>query len=117
MDGAGFKREDLDNGTAILTISGELDVSNARELRRRINEIVTSDVRGLVLDLAELAHIDSSGLAELITAHQRAAAHGAKLVLAFDSAQLQRTIEVRGLDTLSTISPTRDDAIAALAPR
>ena len=39
MGSATFKREDLHPDTTVLTVTGELDVSNTRELRRRIGEV------------------------------------------------------------------------------
>jgi anti-sigma B factor antagonist len=114
MGSAAFTQEEIGQGTAVLAIAGEVDVANAGELRRRIDEILERRSGTLILDLAEVIHMDSSGLAELISAHQRAAAHSMKLVLAFASSGLRRTVEVRGLDGILTIVDTRADALALL---
>jgi anti-sigma B factor antagonist len=101
----------------VLAVAGELDVSNAKELRRRVDELLADGARGLILDLHGLAHVDSSGLAELIGAQQRCEERGGRLVLELDAPGLRRTLEVRGLDALFEIVPTRERAIAALAPQ
>jgi anti-sigma B factor antagonist len=111
MGSAEFSTEEIDATAAVLAIDGEIDASNAAELRRRINGLLERRAGTLVLDVAKVAHLDSSGLAELISAHQRARAHGMRFVLAFASSGLRRTIEVRGLDSLLTIVDSREDAL------
>lgn len=111
MGSAAFSREEIDAETTVLALAGELDYSNAAELRRRIDEVLTRRSGTLILDFAELRHLDSSGLAELISANQRAAAADVRLVLAISAHGLRRTIEIRGLDGIFTIVETRDDAL------
>jgi anti-sigma B factor antagonist len=112
MGSATFKREDPNPETTVLTVTGELDVSNVRDLRRRMDDVLDRRSGTLILDLGALVHMDSSGLAELISANQRARLSGMRLVLAFDSPGLRRTIEVRGLDGMFTIVESRADALA-----
>jgi len=114
MGSATFQREDPNPETTVLTITGELDVSNVGDLRRRLDEILDRRSGTLILDLGALVHMDSSGLAELISVNQRARLSGMRLLLAFDSRGLRRTIEVRGLDGMFTIVDSRADALAAL---
>jgi anti-sigma B factor antagonist len=112
MGSAAFSREEIDAETTVLAVAGELDYSNAAELRRRIDEVLTRRSGTLVVDLGDLIHLDSSGLAELIAAHQRAKANSIRFVLAISSPGLRRTIEIRGLDGIFTIVETRADALA-----
>ena len=112
MGSAAFSREEIDAETTVLAVVGELDYSNAAELRRRIDDVLARRSGTLILDFAELIHLDSSGLAELISARQRAAANDVTLVLAISSPGLRRTIEIRGLAGIFTIAATRADALA-----
>jgi anti-sigma B factor antagonist len=114
MGSATFQQEDPNPETTVLAVKGELDVSNVRELRRRIDDVLDRRSGTLIIDLVELIHMDSSGLAELISANQRARLCGMRLVLAFDSPGLRRTIEVRGLDGMFTIADSRADALGTL---
>jgi anti-anti-sigma factor len=114
MGSGTFKREDLHSDTTVLTVTGELDVSNARELRRRIDDVLERRVGTLILDLGALVHMDSSGLAELISANQHARLSGMRLVLAIESPGLRRTIEVRGLDGMFRIVDSREAALGTL---
>ena len=52
--------------TLVVTVKGELDLTNARELRRAMAP--ASDVRRVVVDLTNLDYLDSSGLNALVVA-------------------------------------------------
>ena len=56
---------------ATVTVAGELDVSNAEALDRAIRDAEESDARRIVIDMRELAFIDSTGLSVLLSARRR----------------------------------------------
>jgi anti-sigma B factor antagonist len=114
MAPAVFEGHSLDDTIQLLKVSGELDMTNARELRRQVEVAVREGRNRVVVDLGAVTHMDSSGLAALIDSHQLAEGRGGRLILAITSASLLRTVEVRGLDRLLTIAPSRDDALAAV---
>jgi anti-sigma B factor antagonist len=61
-----------DNGVATLTIAGELDPSSAPTLDEAVGSALdTGGVDRVMLDLAGVEFIDSSGLTVLIRAHER----------------------------------------------
>ena len=111
---AAFEAESLDEHTQLLTVSGELDLATSRELRRRVEACLREGNTGLVIDISELTHMDSSGLAALISAHQLALEWQAQMALVVDAEHLRRTLEVRGVDRLFAIYEDRDDAVAAV---
>jgi len=85
----------------VLKLSGELDIASARMLERAIESLGSSD-RRLVLDLGELAFMDSSGLRALLHARQQAAATNRELLLRHGPRQVQRVFELSGtLDTFT----------------
>ena len=114
MGRARFYAESLDDSTALVAVNGELDLANTRELRRCVETALGEGRARIVVDLTEASHIDSSGLAELITATQRARDMGGALGLVVTSHPLTRTLEIRGVDGLLPTAPTRAEAIAAL---
>jgi anti-sigma B factor antagonist len=96
---------------AVASLSGEVDMSNARPIRQRIAEFVTPDDAALILDLSSLSFIDSAGLhavfglgAVLVEKRQRL-----HLVVPRDS-QVERTLEVVGMP--GTVSVHLDRASA-----
>lgn len=116
MGPAAFDVESLAEHVQLVAVSGELDLSNSAELRRRVEEALQAGPNALLVDLSRVSHMDSTGLAALIETHQLAADLGARLTLVIGSEPVRRTMEVRGLDRLFTIVPTRDEALATLDP-
>ena len=112
MGPAAFEDQSLDGSLELITVAGELDLSNSTELRRRVHRAVRDGRNRIVVDLSGLTHMDSSGMAALIDAHQLAEARGGRLALVITSESVRRTVEVRGLDRLFTMAMSRDDAVA-----
>jgi anti-sigma B factor antagonist len=111
MGPAAFEGQSLDESIELLAVSGELDLSNSTELRRRVERAVREGRTRIVVDLGGLTHMDSSGLAALIDSHQLAEARGGRLVLVITSESVRRTLEVRGLDRLFVMVDGRDEAV------
>src|SRR4051795_12969615 len=136
MGPATFEGQSLDESIEVLAVSGELDMSNSSELRRRVERALHEGRYHVVIDLDRLTHMDSSGLAALIDCHQLAEARGGRFplgitsgsprptgagggrsgrfALVITSESVRRTVEVRGLDRLFTILPSIDAALEAL---
>jgi anti-anti-sigma factor len=115
MARARFDDEILDGGAHIVVVSGELDLTSTGDLRRRLEAALTQGRPRLVVDLSNVTHMDSSGLAELLSAHQRAAGLHGGLALVVSSPAIRRTLEIRGVDGLFTLAATRAEALAALS--
>jgi anti-sigma B factor antagonist len=85
-------RLDHADGTT-LRLSGELDLSSARELEAAIGDVQASSRGPITLDLDALTFMDSSGLATLVRA-QRA---GRPVILAHLRDQARRLLELAGM--------------------
>ncbi len=85
-----------------LALSGELDAHTAPLLAEQFAELPPGE-GNVVLDIAKVEFMDSSGLRVIIDVHQRAADSGRSLVLRHPSAAVQRLLEISGLsDHLAT---------------
>jgi anti-sigma B factor antagonist len=114
MSPAVFQDDTLDESTKLLAVAGELDLSTAPELRRRVDSALHEGHARVVIDLTEVKHLDSSGLAELIGAHQRAQELRGRLAIVVTSPMIRRTLEIRGLDGLFMVADSRSDALTAI---
>jgi anti-anti-sigma factor len=114
MAPATFDDASYDGGVHVVVVTGELDLTNVSELRRRAGSAFGDGEPRLVVDLAGVTHVDSSGLAELLELHQRARDLHGGLALVVTSQPIVRTLQIRGVDALFTVAPTRDEACAAL---
>jgi anti-anti-sigma factor len=115
MGAAVFEAEGVDEYIQLIAVEGELDMSSSSELRRRVELALREGRNCVVLDLCDVTHMDSTGLASLIAAHQLVAERRGRLALVITSEVVRRTVEVRGLDRLFTIAPTREDGLAAVS--
>ncbi len=63
---------DVEGKNAELIVKGEIDVSNAPELRGAIHEALDSNIESLVIDISQVSYIDSTGIGVLVGARHRA---------------------------------------------
>jgi anti-sigma B factor antagonist len=89
----------------VLRVAGELDYEQSGALREQIGRLVLGPGQILVIDLADLAFCDSTGISVLLAARQHAQAAGADTVLAAVPADTLRILGVAGLDRVFTIRP------------
>lgn len=91
-------------GDGTLRVAGEIDASSVRVLADHLEPL--PEGRGeVLLDLAEVTFVDSSGLRVLIDAHQRAERGGRRLVLVEPSPVVRRLLDISGLDGLLHVRP------------
>jgi anti-sigma B factor antagonist len=77
--------------------SGELDLATAPLLAEPLTELSSNGHGRVVLDLAGLTFIDSSGMRAIIEAHHLAALHRVELEVLPGPPNVQRAFEVAGL--------------------
>ena len=61
---------DLDDAR-VVTVSGEIDLSNAHDVLEAIGDVVRSGATAIILDLSGVTFLDSSGIAMLFRLRQR----------------------------------------------
>ena len=86
-----------EQGCAIVTAAGEIDISTVAPLRKRLFELAASGAP-LVVDLGQVSFIDSVGLATLVGAANRAAAHGGSLQVPCALPKIRQLVRLTGLD-------------------
>jgi anti-anti-sigma factor len=114
MGSAVFEGEGVGEYIHVVAVSGELDLSNSSGLVRQVESAVRSGRNCVVIDLSEVTHMDSTGLAALIESHHLTQSRLGRLALVARSDSIRRTIEVRGLDRLFAILPTRKEGVDAV---
>jgi anti-sigma B factor antagonist len=106
--------ERKDHGLAVLTISGEHDLSTAPNLRRRIDGLLDEGV-ATVVDLSAATFIDSSILGVILDGRRRAAEAniGFAVVRPDGSAAVDRVLDVTGLRAELPVHARREEAVTA----
>lgn len=80
-----------------LTLHGEVDIASAPALEPQMRNAEELMPRRVVLDLAAVDFIDSTGVHALIRAQQRAERIGYELVVAHPSSIVQRLFSITGI--------------------
>lgn len=88
-----------DDGVHVITLHGDLDLANARRVRDVLVDVAGSTV---VVDLADLGFLDSSGIAALLGARSRILASGNQFQVRGARGIVRRVLEVTGLAHLLT---------------
>jgi anti-sigma B factor antagonist len=108
--------ERTEAGLAVLTISGEHDLSTAPSLRRRLNSLL-DEGSGTVIDLSPATFIDSSILGVILEGRRRATDRevGFAVVHADGADAVDRVLEVTGLRAELPVHARREDALSAVS--
>jgi anti-anti-sigma factor len=103
-----------DGGWAVVTVSGEIDMSSAPEWDHRMRRLqLDGPPTSLVIDLAGVTFMDAQGLSVLVRAVNRAREHDLPPpLLAAPSARVVRLLEITGLNR---VLATCEDVASALA--
>lgn len=60
-----------DQGNPVISIGGEIDLSNAEQVQAQVDELIEDNATRVIFDLGSLSFIDSSGIAVLVRTHNR----------------------------------------------
>jgi anti-sigma B factor antagonist len=83
-----------DSDIAVVTVTGEVDVSTSGELRNGLLRVLTDEAyRGLVVNLANVNFIDSTGVGVLVGVWHRVRSTDDCLALAAPSRQARNILE------------------------
>jgi anti-sigma B factor antagonist len=103
--------------TAVVAISGELDVHTAERVAAKVREAIAEDASCVVVDLFETNLVDSVGLGVLASAARLVKSKGGTFVLAADDPRFLRTLKLTGLDRLFDVEPTLTEAVERVVER
>lgn len=87
----------------VVAVRGEVDLYTAPKLRERLEGLVEADERQIVVDLAELDFIDSTGLGVLVGALKRVREYGGDMRLRNASPSTHKILEIAGLTKLFSL--------------
>lgn len=107
-----IRRTLADDGTAIVTVQGEIDFDNADELAQCVREAVLEGSASIVqVDLRDASLLDSTGLGALIEGFRAASDSGVRLIVTNPTPTFRRVLTVTGLTEIFGLTAT-DGALA-----
>ncbi|HBC08504.1 MAG TPA: anti-sigma factor antagonist [Rhodospirillaceae bacterium] len=96
--------------SVVIAFEGDVDLQTSPKAREALLATVGHG-RPVVVDLAKVGYIDSSGVASLVEALQTAKKGGQTLALAAVSEGALRVLKLARLDAVFTIHASVDDAV------
>jgi anti-sigma B factor antagonist len=102
-DGLAIEVIEVDDA-AVVSLSGDLDLATAPRLRDELLRLSNRGTRAVMVDLAQLEFIDSSGLGVLVSAMRRFREHGGDLALQSPKPAAHKILEMTGLTKVFSIS-------------
>lgn len=103
--------EQSDRGSwTVFTVKGEVDLETAPRLKSRLAEAVENGTSNIVVNLAAVEFLDSSGLGVLIGGLKRCKEAGGMLALVSPRRPVRKVLSVTGLDRVFPIHDTVDEA-------
>ncbi len=100
-----------ESGVAVVDVEGEVDIHGTPHLRDTLTELVKRASAKVVVNMARVNYIDSSGLGVLVGAMKEAGKTGGKLVLAGLTREVRTVFD---LTRLARFFEIYDDAATAL---
>jgi len=109
---------DVDNTKArhtVVTVTGEIDLSTAPQLREQLLELANGGTSQVIVDLEAVEFIDSTGLGVLVASLNRMRQNDGDLALICSQPSILRVFEITGLTKVFTIYHSLDEIAAASA--
>jgi anti-anti-sigma factor len=103
----------VDPLTTVVAIAGEITFSNVNGLGRELAGALQAGARNLVIDLSDVAFVDSSGLSALLAASAQARERGGAVALVHGP-RPPSIFRFRGVERLLALYESRDAALEDL---
>ena len=104
-------RFDTTTGVAVIAPEGDITVDTSPQLNTVCEKLVAEGAVKMVIDLARVAYIDSSGLATLVAILKKLKMHQGQLKVAAISAKVRGLFEITKLDKLFGIYASEEEAL------
>lgn len=102
------------NGYAVLSVKGEVDVYTAPKFRERLIDLVGQGKHRIVVDLEGVDFLDSTGLGVLVGGLKRLRSHGGDLILVCTQSRILKVFEITGLTKVFAIHDSVQQAVGAV---
>ena len=99
----------------VVSLTGEVDIVQAYELRERLVGLIRNEDLGLVVDLSRASYIDSVGVSLLFELAERLSQRQLRLAVVLpETGLVRRVIKIVDLDSVAEVHPTVEEAVAAV---
>jgi anti-sigma B factor antagonist len=96
---------------AVVTVVGEIDVATANQLREGLLTLLEQGINHLIIDLAKVNFLDSTGLGVLVGVQHRLSAHDGTMTFVGASERIMELFRATRLSTIFKVYATVDQAL------
>ena len=112
-DGFVASTDQLDSGTPVVSVTGELDLATMGALKRTLRRAAELSTRALIVDLTSCSFLDAGGLDALNDTRARLARSSRALALVLSEPMVLKIFEITELDRQFAIYPSLGAAVQA----
>jgi anti-sigma B factor antagonist len=114
VNGFACHARSLEGSSALISVSGELDLHTCQEFRKTIDEARETKPAHLVFDLSQVTYIDSTALGVLVVVQRQMSE---PLHLVVHQQPQRRLLRMTGLDEVFAVHASVDEALASALGR
>lgn len=103
------------DGVKVLDVTGEIDVYTAPQFKEAVNGILESGQKHLIINMAGVTYMDSSGFGTLLSATKRLRPQGGTVNLVKCNSSIDRILRITRLNTIFGTYDSVEEAIGAVA--
>lgn len=101
----------VDNDVAIVRVTGEIDVFSSPQLREMLLEVIENGNLHLVIDLADVSFLDSTGLGVLVGIFHRLRARNGSMAFVGANERVRRVFHVTQLTKIFVLCDSLPEAV------
>jgi anti-sigma B factor antagonist len=98
---------------AVIDLAGEVDAYTSARFREVMTDIIEDGGQKLIISMAKVDYIDSSGLGALVGGLKRISERNGRIILICDRSQVRKVFEITGLEKVFPIFSTEQEALEA----
>ena len=97
-------KETQEEGTVVLTLSGQIDERGAEKLKEKFSSLKKTKPEAVLMNFTNVSHIGSAGIGKLLLLYKDVAIYGGKIIITGLSPELKSIFVNLKLDTVFTIN-------------
>jgi anti-anti-sigma factor len=115
VSGTAEAHVDHHDSVGVVTLTGEVDIVQASQLREHLLGAVRNDDLGLVVDLTQASYIDSVGVSLLFELAEKLSERQLRLAVVLpDGGLVGRVLGIVNLRSVADVHSSVDDAVSAI---
>jgi anti-sigma B factor antagonist len=105
-------KTEVKNNMTVCCVEGEIDINTAVDIKKAFEKLIVKRTPKIVINLAKVTYVDSSGLATLVELLKNMRSYGGKMRLSNMSHKVKSLFEITKLEKLFDIIADEAEAIS-----